>query len=193
MKIAEGLAMCGERGQWIIGQLDINDEYCAVIVGVLAAAAAFLKKVMTEEDLKKAHTALVDALALAEAVLPMQWSTITTHMLLHAADWVPHNSSLLYAYAYDLYMLSFISWLYMSVLHPYLLCFVRYISYTLVQLVRTFVHYVSQFFRFKTIFTIFCTIYYLLCVDETVGLVLGHQHALRRAPSCSTQEDGDGA
>ena len=88
MKIAEGLAMCGERGQWIIGQLDIPDDYCAVIVGVLAAAAAFLKKVMTEEDLQKAHAGLVDALALAEAVLPMQWATITTHMLLHAADWV---------------------------------------------------------------------------------------------------------
>ena len=88
MKIAEGLAICGERGQWIIDQLDIDDEYCSVIVGVLAAAAAFLKKVMTEEDLNKAHTGLVDALALAEALLPMQWCTITTHMLLHAADWV---------------------------------------------------------------------------------------------------------
>jgi hypothetical protein len=88
MKIAEGLAMCGERGQWIIGQLDISDEYCTVIVAILGAAAAFLKKVIPEEDLQKAHAGLVDALAMAEAVLPMQWSTITTHMLLHAADWV---------------------------------------------------------------------------------------------------------
>ena len=143
MKIAEGLAMCGERGQWIIGQLDINDEYCAVIVGVLAAAAAFLKKVMTEDDLNKAYTALVNTLALAEAVLPMQWSTITTHMLLRAADWVPHKSLLLYVYSYDLNMLSHTLWLYMSVLHPYLVCFVRYIVHTFVLFVRTFVHYIS--------------------------------------------------
>ena len=96
MKIAEGLAMCGERGQWIIGQLDIDDEYCAVLVGVLEAAAAFLKKVMTEEDITKAHAGLVEALALAEAMLPLQWSTITSHMLLHAADWVPHNALLFF-------------------------------------------------------------------------------------------------
>ena len=92
MKIAEGLAMCGERGQWIIGQLDIDPEYCAVLVGLLGAAAAFLKKVMTEEGLRSAHAGLVDALAMAEAMLPMQWSTITSHMLLHAADWVTHTT-----------------------------------------------------------------------------------------------------
>ena len=90
MKIAEVLAMCGERDQWIIGQLDIDAEYCAVLVGVLGAAAAFLKKVMSDEALSSAHAGLVDALAMAEATLPMQWSTITSHMLLHAADWVTH-------------------------------------------------------------------------------------------------------
>ena len=95
--------MCGERGQWIIGQLGIPDEYCAVIVGVLAASA-FLKKVMTEEDLQKAHTGLVDALALAEAVLPMQWCTITTHMLLHAADWVTHTEGVILRTAYIMYV-----------------------------------------------------------------------------------------
>ncbi len=88
MKIAEGLAVCGDRGQWIIGQLDIDDQYCHVLVDVLAAAAAFLKKVMPEEALATAHNNLIDALAMAEAMLPMQWATITTHMLLHAADWV---------------------------------------------------------------------------------------------------------
>ena len=44
MKIAEGLAMCGERGQWIIGQLDIDDNvYCNMLVDVLASTGACLK------------------------------------------------------------------------------------------------------------------------------------------------------
>ena len=88
MKIAEGLALCGDRGPWIIGQLDIDDEYCTLLGDVLASAGACLKKYMPEAELKEAHGRLVDALAKAEAKLPLQWCTITTHMLLHAADWV---------------------------------------------------------------------------------------------------------
>ena len=127
MKIAEGLAMCGDRGQWIIGQLDIPDEYCDVIVGVLAAAGAFLKKVMTEEDLQKAHTGLVDALALAEAVLPMQWSTITTHMLLHAADWVTHTVVVVRRTAYVMCVCSYNFVLKLYVITRFGACFIRYI------------------------------------------------------------------
>ena len=88
MKIAEGLALCGDRGQWIIGQLDMDALYCSVLVDVLASAGACLKKYMPESELKAAHSRLVDALAVAETRLPLQWCTITTHMLLHAADWV---------------------------------------------------------------------------------------------------------
>ena len=88
MKIAEGLALCGDRGQWIMGQLDIDPVYCNVLVDVLASAGALLKKYMPEEELKAAHRRLVDALAVAETKLPLQWCTVTTHMLLHAADWV---------------------------------------------------------------------------------------------------------
>ena len=88
MKIAEGLALCGDRGQWIMGQLDIDPVYCNVLVDVLASAGACLKKYMPEAELKGAHLRLVDALAAAETKLPLQWCTITTHMLLHAADWV---------------------------------------------------------------------------------------------------------
>ena len=88
MKIAEGLALCGDRGPWIIGQLDIDTAYCNVLVDVLASAGACLKKYMPEAELKGAHSRLVDALAMAETKLPLQWCTVTTHMLLHAADWV---------------------------------------------------------------------------------------------------------
>ena len=31
-----------------------------------------------------------------------------------------------------------------------------------------------------------------MLVDEAMGLVLGNQHALCRASTCSSQEDGDG-
>ena len=129
MKIAEGLAMCGERGQWIIGQLDIDEEYCSVLVGVLAAAGAFLKKVMTEEDLHKAHTGLVDALALAEALLPMQWCTITTHMLLHAADWVRTQPLPAFRTSYVSHFFSYTLLLYSFIRHQFLPYFVRCISY----------------------------------------------------------------
>ena len=124
MKIAEGLALCGERGQWIIGQLDIPDEYCSVIVGVLAGAAAFLKKVMTEEDLQRAHAGLVDALALAEALLPMQWSTITTHMLLHAADWVTHPTGVILHTSHISYRGSYKLFIYLYITTCFRLCFI---------------------------------------------------------------------
>ena len=88
MKIAEGLALCGDRGQWIIGQLDLDAGFANVLVDILTSAGACLKKYMSETELKAAHSRLVDALALAEAKFPLQWCTITTHMLLHAADWV---------------------------------------------------------------------------------------------------------
>ena len=88
MKIAEGLALCGDRGQWIIGQLGIDIVYNNVLVDVLAGAGACLRKSLTETELKGAHSRLVDALAMAETKFPLQWCTITTHMLLHAADWV---------------------------------------------------------------------------------------------------------
>ena len=91
IKIAEGLAVCGDRGMWTIGQLDIGAECREVLIGILSAAATFLKKRLPEPELTAAHEALVDALALGEAVLPLQWATITTHMLLHSAlkigDW----------------------------------------------------------------------------------------------------------
>ncbi len=39
MKIAEGLTLCGDREQWIIGQLDIDNVYCNMLVDVLASTA----------------------------------------------------------------------------------------------------------------------------------------------------------
>ena len=91
MKIAEGLALCGDRGQWIIGQLDIDVAYSNVLVDMLGSAGACMKKYMPEDELKDVHSRLIDALATAEAKFPLQWCTITTHMLLHAADWVRFN------------------------------------------------------------------------------------------------------
>ena len=60
-------------------------------MAILSAAAKFLKKMLPEQELAQAHEGLVDALAMGEAVLPLQWATITTHMLLHSSlkirDW----------------------------------------------------------------------------------------------------------
>ena len=49
MKIAEGLALCGDRGQWIIGQLDVDAKFLTVLVDLLASAGACLKKYMPED------------------------------------------------------------------------------------------------------------------------------------------------
>ena len=98
-----------------------------MIVGVLAAAGAFLKKVMTEEDLQKAHAGLVDALALAEAVLPMQWSTITTHMLLHDADWVTHIVGVVLRTSYIMYICSYKLVILSYIVRRFGICFVGHI------------------------------------------------------------------
>ena len=57
MKIAEGLAVCGDRGQWIIGQLYIDVAYSNVLVDMLGSAGACLKKYMPKDELKELCTA----------------------------------------------------------------------------------------------------------------------------------------
>lgn len=83
MKIAEALAVCGDRGMWSMGQLDLADNYGDLMVSLLRAAGLFLVKCMTPAEVAVAEKALVDALANAEILLPMQFCTSTNHMMLH--------------------------------------------------------------------------------------------------------------
>ena len=68
MKITEGLALCGDRGQWIIGQLDIDNVYCNMLVDVLASTGACLKNmyphnfVMWPSNIRYQHNDLFDVL-----------------------------------------------------------------------------------------------------------------------------------
>jgi len=83
MKIAQGLSLMGHRGQWTIGQLGIDPRYRELLVDILEAGSKFMKKKLTDVEKKKAHGVLVEVLARAEVMLPLQFNTNTTHQLRH--------------------------------------------------------------------------------------------------------------
>ena len=73
----------GHRGQWAIGQLDIDPAYRDLLVDILAAGGKFMKKNLTAAEKKAAHGGLVETLARAEVMLPLYFNTDTTHQLRH--------------------------------------------------------------------------------------------------------------
>jgi len=83
MKIAQGLSLMGDRGKWAIGQLDIDPTYRALLVDLLEAGGKFMKKNLSRQEKKAAHSGLVEALARAEVLLPLYFHTNTTHQLRH--------------------------------------------------------------------------------------------------------------
>jgi len=89
MKIAQGLSLMGHRGQWAIGQVGIDPRYRELLVDILEAGSKFMKKDMTDVEKKQAHGGLVEVLARAEVMLPLQFNTNTTHQLRHLGGKVP--------------------------------------------------------------------------------------------------------
>lgn len=66
MKIADGLAMAGDRGCYIFSLMDLDDEVRDALIKATRAIQCFLQKEYKPADWAKAHEQLVSAMAILE-------------------------------------------------------------------------------------------------------------------------------
>jgi hypothetical protein len=84
MKIADALALAGDRGAYMLGLTDVTEDIKQALIEFIRQLGSLLRKFNTPKQLKEGRLALVYSMALLELKLPSYWCKITTHLLLHA-------------------------------------------------------------------------------------------------------------
>ena len=86
MKIAESLALAGDRGAYILGLTDMDASYKEVLIEFIRLLGRLIMKHNSPDSIKKIRDDLAFCMALLEIKMPMYWNKLATHLLLHAPD-----------------------------------------------------------------------------------------------------------
>lgn len=86
MKIAESLALAGDRGAYLLGLSDMQQEHKKALIEFMQLLGKLLLKHNSPDDIKKLRQELIFCLALLEIKMPIFWNKLTTHLLLHICD-----------------------------------------------------------------------------------------------------------
>ena len=81
MKLAEAMAFLGDRGLFWICKTDMTDDYKRAFCSIIKAAATFMQKVPTHDQVEQYHRNFVSSVVELEIMLPLYWNTITLHLL----------------------------------------------------------------------------------------------------------------
>ncbi len=81
MKLAEAMAFLGDRGLFWICKTDMTDDYKRAFCSIIKAAATFMQKVPTHDQVEQYHRNFVSSVVELEIILPLYWNTITLHLL----------------------------------------------------------------------------------------------------------------
>ena len=94
-KIAESLALCGDRGVYLFQFLDIDERTRQVLIKSLTIFGELLQKVPSSDArLTAIQEELVVCLATLEFLLPLFWCTTTRHQLLHCVLFITRAGSI---------------------------------------------------------------------------------------------------